>query len=128
MKLVCLVTEQYYTNPWGLKELRGDLYRAIETVEVEPNGEHKMFDNGYEPPYPCPILAAADGRTWCQIQNRIDYWGGTWYRPLFERPRDPALSKNEIGPTVGWEPEEKARKRKLVNAELQPVNYEGNVL
>ena len=129
MRLVCLVFEQYYINPWGLKELRGDLHRVIEVVDVEPTGDHKMCDNGYEPPYACPILVDnVTGRCWCQIQNRIDYWGGTWYSPMFERPRDPALSQGQIGPSIKWEPEEEVRKMRLVNANLQPVDYEGNVL
>lgn len=132
-----LVHEQYYINPWGQKELRGDLFRSIDIAEVEPTGDVKMFNNGYEPPYECRVLGECflgcptpdEGRRlWVEIQNHIDYWGGTFYRPLFESPRDPALGAHEIGPHSFWEHEKKVAKMKLVTPDLRPVNIEGVLL
>lgn len=137
MFLHLLVFEQHYINPWGLKELRGDLHRSIDYVEVEPTGETEMFDNGYEPPYECRVLGECflgeptpeDGRRrWVEIPNHIDYWGGTTYQPLFEAPRDPALGAHEIGPRSFWEHESKVAKMKLVTADLLPVDIEGKLL
>ena len=128
MKLCRLRFEQYYINQYGRKEMSGSTYRVLETVDVWENGEFWWFHNGYEPAYKCPVFESNDGRTWAQVQNHIDYWGGVSYFKLFKEPKDPSLSKNKIGPSHKWETYVKVRKMQLVNDELLPVDIDGNLL
>jgi len=103
--------------------------RVLEAIDgVEKNGEWKMLDNGYEPPYQIWVYEAPDGRKWVEVTNRIDFWGGTWYRPLFDEPRDPALDKHEIGPRVAYLTEKQVRNKRCVNYDGKAVDLEGNLL
>jgi hypothetical protein len=127
MKLCRLVFEQHYINQWGHKEMSGRTYRVIDVVDVWENEETLMVNNGYEPPYPCPVFEANDGRTWLRVQNRIDYWGGVSWRPLFDQVKVYESDSN-VSAMTKWVPYEEAAKMQLVNEDLRPVDIEGNVL
>ena len=129
MKLFKIREGVTWVDPFGDSHAHQSQYvRVLEIIETAPNGEVRMFDNGYEPPYACPILEASDGRTWVEIQNRVDYWGGTWYRPLFDEPRDPALDKHEVGPVIRYVTEREMGSKRCVNYDGQAVDLEGNRL
>lgn len=127
MKLLRVAFHQYHIDPWGNKAI-GSHYEIIDQVDVWENGEFKMYNNGYEPEYACPVWESNDGRTWVAVQNRIDYWGGTWYWPLFNQGKLPGVGTYEIGPSTGWDTYEKVAKMKLVNSADQAVDIEGNLL
>lgn len=128
VRLHQLVFEQCWINPWGRKESSGSLRRLIETIEVEPTGRVRMADNGYEPPYECPVLGAADGREWQAIQNRVDYWGGIHYSPLFKVERPSLLATSDIVPQTHWVNDDQLKSYQLIDESLKPVDINGNRL
>lgn len=130
MKLYKVREPATWVDPFGDSHQNLSKYvRLLEVADVgEPTTDFKMFDNGYEPPYKIWIYRAEDGREWVEITNHIDFWGGTWYRPLFVEPRDPALHKGEIGPSVRWLTERELKSKRLVNYDGKAVDMEGNLL
>lgn len=132
MKLYKVRQSATWIDPFGDSHKNQAKYvRVLEVVEPEPTGEFKRLSTGYgdgpDHNWDSEIIGLPDGRKWVPIQNRIDFWGGTWYRPLFEE-RDPALDPHEIGPQILWLSESDIRTKRCVNLDGKAVDIEGNLL
>lgn len=101
--------------------------RVIDVVEAFKNGEMKFLDNGYSK-WESPVFEASDGRTWVYLANKVDYTGGGFWKPLFEEPRDPALSKHQVGPSLRWIEEKEMKYNRCVDIDGRAVDIEGNPL
>lgn len=125
MKLYrCVDTD--YIDPWGRKHV-GCLF-VTDVVEVEKNDRTTTVDDGYTGPREAPHWQAEDGREWVEITNRIDPWGGRWYKPNFEEapciPFEPGL----VRPRPRYLDENQIERARLVDRDGKAINLNGERL
>lgn len=104
----------------------GDVHRnltkyvmIINQAVVFLTSESRKFNNGYEE-YGVPVYADLFGRKWLMIQNRIDAWGGRWWKPLWDDERDPALLEHEVPPPTRWYDERQMEGKRVVGPDGRP--------
>jgi hypothetical protein len=120
-------THANLVDPWGRKH--PGYYRVVEVIDdVELNGDTSLVGDGYKEPWNAPHWQSSDGRVWVEIQNRVDCWGGKWYKALFQAPRDPNLDKYHVGLSIMYWDEKQVKTKHLVDDYGKPVDVDGNRL